>query len=65
MAPRVRARVAGSELYELHIRIEPLPDGDWKRIRKACAGGIASAIELLQGRLSDHVMGVITAPGTA
>ncbi len=59
----VRAQVAGSELYRLHIRIAPLPDEDWHRIRQACAGGIASAIELLQGRLSDHVMGIITAPG--
>jgi uncharacterized Zn finger protein len=59
----VRAQVMGSELYAIKVRIEPLKPEAWQRIRKACAGGIASTIELLQGRLSEAVMTVITKPG--
>ncbi len=62
-AGEVKAKVMGSYLYEIKIRIVPLEPKAWKRIKKACAGGIASTIELLQGRLSDHVMKVITEPG--
>jgi uncharacterized Zn finger protein len=57
---RVRARVAGTSLYTVDIAIKKLPAARWGAIRKACAGGIASAIELLQGRLSNSVMTIIT-----
>jgi uncharacterized Zn finger protein len=57
---RVKARVAGSELYTVEIGITKLPGPRWTAIRKACAGGIASAVELLQGRLSNSVMAIIT-----
>jgi len=57
---RVRARVAGTSLYTVDIGIKKLPPARWQAIRKACAGGIASAIELLQGRLSNSVMAIIT-----
>jgi len=57
---RVRARVAGTSLYAVDIAIRKLPPARWQAIRKACAGGIASAIELLQGRLSNSVMAIIT-----
>lgn len=60
----VIAKVLGSELYDLRVRIEPLPPKAWKRIRKLCAGGIASTVDLLQGKLSEPVMAVITEPGT-
>lgn len=63
-AGQVRAQVMGSELYTLTIHIAPIKPPAWRRIRKACAGGIGSTIELLQGRLSDHVMAVITEPGS-
>ena len=62
-AGEVKAKVMGSYLYEIKVRIIPLEPKAWKRIKKACAGGIASTIELLQGRLSDQVMKVITEPG--
>lgn len=57
---RVKARVAGSRLYTVEIGIKKLPGPRWTAIRKACAGGIASAVELLQGRLSNSVMAIIT-----
>jgi len=57
---RVRAQIAGSELYTVEIGIKRLPGPRWAAIRNACAGGIASAIELLRGRLSNSVMAIIT-----
>jgi len=56
----VLAKVAGSELYNLHIRIKTLPAKKWTAIRKRCAGQVGSLLELLQGKLSNHVMEVVT-----
>jgi uncharacterized Zn finger protein len=57
---KVTALVSGSELYEVEIVIKPLPGKTWKCIRGACAGQIGSLVELLQGRLSQQVMQVVT-----
>ncbi|MCY4662264.1 MAG: hypothetical protein OXF93_21040 [Acidobacteria bacterium] len=56
----VEARVAGSDLYRVAVRIRTLKRPAWKAIKAACAGRIGSVLELLQGRLSDHVMEVVT-----
>ncbi len=56
----VLAKVAGSEMYNLRIQIKTLPKKKWKAIRERCAGQIGSLLELLQGKLSDHVMQVVT-----
>ena len=61
-AGRVRALVSGSDIYRVEVTIEPLPPARWKAIVKACAGQVASLIELLQGRLSKAVMTVVTDP---
>jgi uncharacterized Zn finger protein len=58
----VAARVAGSELYSIEIKIKPLPANRWKVIQAECAGQIDSLIELLQGKLSSAVMRVVTQP---
>jgi len=50
----------GSELYRVEISIKKMTPPHWAEIRKACAGGVASVIELLQGRLSNAVMAIIT-----
>jgi uncharacterized Zn finger protein len=64
-AGRVKARVQGSErVYKIDIGIKPLPGETWKQVKKQCAGGIGSMIELLQGKFSDHVMRIITGHGT-
>ena len=57
----IRARVMGSDAYEQHIAIEPCKPAVWKRVRKRCAGGIGSLIELLEGRISAKVMAAMTA----
>lgn len=52
----VKALVSGSELYTTQIDVGSLARARWKAIRVSCSGEIDSAIELLQGRLSDAVM---------
>ncbi len=56
----VTARVSGSELYEVRVRIKPLSKAQWKVVSSRCAGRIGSVLELLQGRLSEGVMEIIT-----
>jgi uncharacterized Zn finger protein len=57
---KIEAKVAGSELYDLTIRIQKLPAKKWRSIKGRCAGQIGSLLELLQGKLSDHVMEAVT-----
>jgi uncharacterized Zn finger protein len=57
---KVTARVSGSELYDIDIKIKPLSKPRWQAISSQCAGKIASVLELLQGRLSRGVMEIIT-----
>jgi uncharacterized Zn finger protein len=57
---RVEAKVSGSELYEVKVTIKTLPGKKWETLKGRCGGQIGSLIELLQGRLSDHVMEVVT-----
>ena len=61
LAPgKVTAMVMGSALYHGTIAIAPLKPARWKAIKAECAGKIDSLVGLLQGRLSDAVMRVIT-----
>ncbi|MFC1677574.1 hypothetical protein ACFL3G_11000 [Planctomycetota bacterium] len=57
---KIKAIVSGSELYNVSINIKPLRKSVWKSIRKQCSGKIGSMLELLQGKLSDYVMGIVT-----
>ena len=59
-AGSVEAMVAGREVYRVVVRIRRLKRPAWKAIRTACAGQIGSVLELLQGRLSDPVMDVVS-----
>jgi uncharacterized Zn finger protein len=59
-AGQIEALVSGSELYRVKIAIRPVAQAKWKNLCRECAGGIGSLVELLQGRLSDRVMDVIT-----
>jgi uncharacterized Zn finger protein len=52
----VSALVSGSELYEVAVKVAPLPKALWISICGDCAGGIDSLVELLQGRLAKSVM---------
>jgi len=57
---KIKAIVSGSELYNVSINIKPLKKSVWKSIKKQCTGKIGSMLELLQGKLSDYVMGIVT-----
>jgi uncharacterized Zn finger protein len=52
----IRAKVAGSSLYEIAIDIDPVGVEAWRAIRRDCAGSIGSRLDLLAGKLSDAVM---------
>jgi len=58
---KVTAIVSGSEIYHVNIAIKPLKTPRWGAIKTRCAGRISSVLELLQGRLDNAVMEVITA----
>lgn len=55
----VDAVVSGSELYNVTVRIKPLQQEKWKSVTRRCTGKIGSLVELLQGRLSGEIMGVV------
>jgi len=56
----IEATVSGSELYQVRISIAPAAKAKWKKLCRECSGAIGSLVELLRGRFSDHVMGIIT-----
>jgi uncharacterized Zn finger protein len=62
-AGRVRALVSGTDLYNVNIKIKPLPKQNWWEIKRKCAGQIGSLVELLQGSLSRSVMEIVTRKG--
>jgi uncharacterized Zn finger protein len=55
----IDARVAGSELYEVTIRMTPVANARWRRIIGRCTGKIGSLVALLRGELSADVMAVL------
>jgi len=56
----IQSYVAGSDTYEVVITIKPIKPERWKVIKKKCSGEIGSVVELLQGKLSKHVLGIVT-----
>jgi uncharacterized Zn finger protein len=57
---RIEALVQGSSLYEQTITISALPTATWKTLQAHSQGKIGSLIELLQGKISDEIMAVVT-----
>jgi uncharacterized Zn finger protein len=55
-AGEVQARVSGSSLYTVTVRVTAVAKARWRDICGDCAGAVSSLVELLQGRLSDGVM---------
>ena len=56
----ILAVVSGSEPYEVRVSIKTLPKPRWNNLKSRCGGQVGSLLELLQGRLSGHVMGTVT-----
>ena len=63
-AGKVMARVMGSDLYAVEVKVAALPQTRWNAVCKACAGAIDSLVELLQGRFSQSVMERVCQPGS-
>jgi uncharacterized Zn finger protein len=57
---QIEALVSGSSLYKVGIKIKPLADSRWKKLKKNCSGKITSLIGLLQGKLPAPVMEAVT-----
>ena len=55
-----KAIISGSEMYKLSIHIAPLDPKKWAIVKDRCKGKIGSLIELLQGKISDEVMEIVT-----
>jgi DNA-binding XRE family transcriptional regulator len=47
-------------MYTVNIEIRTLKPAAWRSIKARCAGEVGSMLELLQGRLSNEVMAVVT-----
>ena len=57
---KVEAFVSGSDLYRVEVKISALKAAKWKKVKQACTGKIGSLMELLQGKLSEEIMSVVT-----
>lgn len=57
---RISAMVSGSEIYNVDIAVKTLPLKKWKEVKTRCVGQIGSLLELMQGRLSENVMSIVT-----
>src|SRR5882757_9321140 len=51
-AGAIGAKVSGSEIYTVALKIVPVDKARWRSICTDCSGSIDSLVELLQGRLS-------------
>lgn len=63
-AGKVVARVMGSDLYVVEVKVAAVPRTRWNAVCKECAGAIDSLVELLQGRFSQSVMERVCQSGT-
>lgn len=55
----ISALVQGSALYNVSVKIKAVKDETWQAILKKCSGEVSSLIEILQGKFSSAVMGII------
>lgn len=57
---KISAIVCGSDMYKIAIDIKQIDNAKWENIKKKCSGQIGSILELLRGKLSTQVMGIVT-----
>ncbi len=51
---KIRAIVAGSEVYNIAIEIKTVAKAHWTKIKSDCTRSISSLMDLLQGRFDDR-----------
>lgn len=61
-AGQITATVAGSRLYQVAVRIDPLAPETWSEIKSVCVGQVASLLDLWSGKLGDAVLEAISDP---
>jgi uncharacterized Zn finger protein len=61
-AGAVTAKVQGSSLYVVTVRIRALAKNRWEALKARCAGRVDSVVALLAGKLPDVVMEAVTCP---
>lgn len=61
---RIHALVAGENLYEVELQINPPDEEQMELIRSKSAGQISSWIDVLQGKLGESVLNVLCEKGT-
>jgi uncharacterized Zn finger protein len=61
-AGRISALVAGADLYEASVHIQPLSPERWQEISSAATSRAPSMLDLLAGRLGDDLMQLLTNP---
>ncbi len=61
---KIIAKISGSSVYTVTVTVSPLEKNVWQKLCKDCAGQTGSLLELLQGKLSQHVMQHVCAPKT-
>lgn len=59
-AGRISALVAGADLYEASVHIQPLSQERWQEITHAATSRAPSMLDLLAGRLGDDLMQLLT-----
>lgn len=62
-APSLKTLVQGTRLYKVEVRIRAIAKPRWQAVVGACSGSMNSLVDLLQGKLSERVMDVVTKPG--
>lgn len=55
----VQATVVGTGLHKVSIEVSEILKTHWEKLLKDCAGKLSSAIALLQGEISQEVVGVL------
>ena len=63
-AGEVHAKVMGSSLYAVEIKMTAVAAKQWQTLGAECSGSIDSLVELLQGKLSKAVMERICKPSS-
>jgi uncharacterized Zn finger protein len=53
------AYVSGSSLYHISGEFTPIDPSRWEKIKQTCQGQISSLLELLQGKISTHIMHLV------
>jgi uncharacterized Zn finger protein len=59
---QVLAKVAGSDIYTIDMKVAPLPADTWEKIKSRCHGSVKTILDLMMGQFSSDVMEVVCDP---